>query len=119
MQLLLINALQKSNIGTPEYFNKNANIEFTTESPKEKSEDSVTTSSYNSDAEPSSNNTSSSSIEITPTSKNVSNLELPSQCGISSVKKLDSKIVNGVNSTIHSWPWIAALGYKVVRWLFK
>jgi len=37
---------------------------------------------------------------------------LPSQCGLSSVKKLDSKIVNGVNSTIHSWPWIAALGYK-------
>ena len=64
MQLLLINAFKKLNIGTPEYFNKNANIEFTTDNPKEKSEDSVTTSSYNSDAEPSSNNnTSSSSIE--------------------------------------------------------
>jgi len=101
------------NKGTPEYFNKNANIEFTTDNPKEESEDSVTTSSYNSDAEPSSNNnTSSSSTEITPMPRNVSYLELPSQCGISSVKKLDSKIVNGVNSTIHSWPWIAALGYK-------
>jgi len=90
----------------------NEKFQFGSEEAKTKSEESTTISNNVSDTESIPSTTSSSNDESTLTSSDTSYVDLPSQCGISSVKKLDSKIVNGVNSTIHSWPWIAALGYK-------
>ena len=94
------------------------NIQFMTEKPKSKIEESTTNSIDEVNTTSISNTTIGYSVENTSISTNDLYIDLPSQCGISSVKKLDSKIVNGVNSTLHSWPWIAALGYKVILHLF-
>ena len=56
---------------------------------------------------------STSTAENISSSMNISYLPTFDKCGVSSVQKPDSRIVNGINSTLHAWPWIATLGYKV------
>ena len=52
-------------------------------------------------------------VQNVPVPVNVTYLPAFDECGLSSVTQSDDRIVNGLNSTLHAWPWIAALGYRV------
>jgi len=99
-------------VGLDEIQDGTTDIKFTTQRPKDNEENLMTTPTTSSVSTTVSSSSSTGSVRNNTESDNASYIPSATQCGISSVKKPDSKIVSGINSTVHSWPWIAALGYK-------
>ena len=115
--LVLIN-YNLGNVGLDGIQNGATEIRFTTRRTQNNEEETTTTpvTTYVTPTVPTSSSTGT--VKNITGSANASYLPSFIQCGVSSVRKPDSKIVGGINSTVHSWPWIAALGYKVSQVLY-